>query len=243
MAQYNLHPPSIKWDTGKPQRFDSPLGKKGNGDAWYTVFSDPPEAGRFGDWKQGLDETWNNERSNASGAVNLHTPERKAAWKAREKKREDERDHQAKAAASKCQRRWDKAPIADTDHPYLVKKGITDPRGLRQDRKVLLVPMKSLKTGKLVSLQTITKDGDKRFAANSRVSGARTTIGESSFKRTNVIYVTEGWATGWTINQVTGDAVIVAFFAANLVAVAEGVRAKYPSADIIIAADNGLRMS
>ena len=119
-----------------------------------------------------------------------------------------------------------------------MKKGITDAKGLRQDRKLLLGPMKGLETAKLASLQTITEDGDKRFAANSRVTGARTTIGESAFKRTNVIYVTEGWATGWTINQVTGDAVIVAFFAANLVAVATELRANYPGAEIIIAADD-----
>jgi phage/plasmid primase-like uncharacterized protein len=53
---------------------------------------------------------------------------------------------------------------------------------------------------------------------------------------TNVIV--EGYATGATIHQATGLAVVVAFNAANLVTVAMAVRGAEPDARIIIAGDN-----
>ena len=236
MSLHNLHPSQIKWDTGSIQRFDSPLGKRGNKAAWYIVHSDPPEAGAFGDWKTGLETTWKNDDYQPDDGLDM--AHLRAEWRKRDKKREAERKKKATAAAAKCQKRWDGAAIADTDHPYLVRKGIAQAPGIRQDRNTLLIPLKSMQTGKLVSLQTISADGDKLFAKDSFASGARTTIGQQAFKRTNVIYVTEGWATGWTIHRVTGDAVVVAFFAANLVSIAEGVRSKYPGAEIIVAADN-----
>jgi hypothetical protein len=53
-----------------------------------------------------------------------------------------------------------------------------------------------------------------------------------------VLYIAEGYATGASIHEVTGHAVAIAFNAGNLKAVAEGLRKKYPSLNLIVAADN-----
>ena len=88
--------------------------------------------------------------------------------------------------------------------------------------------------GTLHSLQTITPDGDKRFMTGGRVKGCYYSIG----KPVGVLIVCEGYATGASINECTGDAVAVAFNAGNLEPVAAALRAKYPSLKIIIAADD-----
>ncbi|WP_343870589.1 toprim domain-containing protein, partial [Caenispirillum bisanense] len=50
--------------------------------------------------------------------------------------------------------------------------------------------------------------------------------------------IAEGYATAASLHTATGRPVVVAFDAGNLKPVAEALRAKYPSADLIIAADD-----
>ena len=94
--------------------------------------------------------------------------------------------------------------------------------------------------GKLVGLQRIYSDGSKYFWEGTQVEGANCRIGAKSCNQeTNpTMYITEGWATAWTIHQATSCAVYVAFSANGLGVVAEKVRQKFSGVPIVIAADN-----
>lgn len=121
---------------------------------------------------------------------------------------------------------------APADHPYLTRKGVR-PHGLRTDGVNLLIPMRDT-SGKLHSLQRIAPDGDKRFQPGGRVKGCYFGIG----KPDGVLIVCEGFATGASIHEATGQAVAMAFNAGNLVEVAQALHAKYPALRLILAADD-----
>lgn len=111
------------------------------------------------------------------------------------------------------------APLRDT-HPYLVNKGlgVAGCSGLRVDAAGwLVVPM--LYNGKILSLQRISPDGEKKFHF-----GATTKYAYYAIERPNaaVSVLVEGFATGLTIFQAIPNCrVVVAFNAGNLAAVAE----------------------
>lgn len=241
MAQWDLHPPEIVFD-GKIHRFKAEGERGGHrgGSGWYRAFVDQRGA-VFGCHKTGVDEVWQ-----------LRNGQRKedfdpAAWARMqeewaEKKRaiELETKRQQAEVAERCRARWEAAAPASTDHPYLKRKGVTNARGLKQEGDILLAPMKDLtKKAEIVSLQTIPPDGkDKLFVEGGRAKGTRTTIGGGRFKGDGVLYLCEGWVTGWSVHKVTGATVVVAYFKDNLLEVATYLKQEYPSADLVIAADN-----
>jgi putative DNA primase/helicase len=154
-------------------------------------------------------------------------------FKAREAQREAEEVAKHQAAAAEAERRWQDAQPC-TEHPYLSTKGV-QAHGVRSDGAGgLLVPMRDT-AGNLHSLQTITAGGDKRFLFGGRVTGCYHAIGKPKGGR---LILAEGYATGASANEATGDAVAIAFNAGNLQAVALDLRAKYPALKIIIAADD-----
>jgi Protein of unknown function (DUF3987)/Toprim domain len=97
----------------------------------------------------------------------------------------------------------------------------------------LVVPVRDA-TGGLYSLEFINADGNKRFLPGGRKSGGYFSIGRPA----GVVVVAEGFATGASIYEATGHATAVAFDKGNLCAVASALRAKFPDARIIIAADD-----
>ena len=119
----------------------------------------------------------------------------------------------ARAFYEKC------APLRDS-HPYLVGKGlgVAGCVGLRVDTDGwLVVPM--LYNGKILSLQRISPDGEKKFHF-----GATTKCAYYALERAGaaVTVLVEGFATGLTVFQAIANCrVIVAFNAGNLPVVAE----------------------
>jgi putative DNA primase/helicase len=97
----------------------------------------------------------------------------------------------------------------------------------------LIIPLRDTE-GTLHSLQFILPAGRKKFLRGGRVSGCYYAIG----KPKRVLCIAEGFANAATIYQATGYAVVVAFTAGNLKAVAEALRAKYPDVRLIICADD-----
>ena len=120
-----------------------------------------------------------------------------------------EREADWAKVATELGARFDKAEDASIEHPYLVRKGITSAQGLKQEGDLLLVPMRAVEADQplLMSIQTITPGGDKRFAEGGRTGGTRTVIGAKGFKKRHdagenpTLYIAEGWVTGWTIWQ------------------------------------------
>lgn len=124
-------------------------------------------------------------------------------------------------------------PLLRAEHPYLARKKLTmeGARGLKVDEKGwLVIPM--FRDGKLVSVQRVSPDGDKRFAFEAPTRGASFPIHRPSAP---VTILCEGMATGMAIFAACPMAVVeVCFSAANLVAVAS--RNQYGT--VAVAGDN-----
>lgn len=128
---------------------------------------------------------------------------------------------------------WDEAKPATPNHSYLVNKKIWA-HNLKEHNGNLLVPLYYQR--KLVNIQFIKPNGEKRFIKGGLVKGAYTYIGSPS--QFDWMYIAEGFATGATIHQRTKHGVICAINANNLPVIAKQVREAYPNKHIIIAADN-----
>ena len=158
----------------------------------------------------------------------------------------DERKRQAEAGlesarvatADRARERYEAGTIPSANHPYLMDKGV-DAHGVRQDRLGrLLVPMRG-GDGKIWNVQAIDGDGSKRFLKDGRKQGTFHLIGSpTTSSRPDQLVIVEGYATGASIHEATGVAVVVAFDAGNLRSVADTIRALHPDKAIIVAADN-----
>jgi putative DNA primase/helicase len=97
----------------------------------------------------------------------------------------------------------------------------------------LIIPMRDT-DGILWDVQTISRNDQKRFLDGGRVLGCCFDIGKLE-KR---LWIAEGFATGATVREATGDAVACVLSAGNIESVLEAIRSKFPEAEVIIAADN-----
>jgi putative DNA primase/helicase len=100
----------------------------------------------------------------------------------------------------------------------------------------LIVPL--YQNGELVSLQFIHPDGKKYLLSSGkggRKKGSYYTIGDC---KSDTIYICEGYATGASVHEATGQTVIIAVDAGNLRPVAKQLRKKYPNAKIVFCSDN-----
>lgn len=223
-----MTPPDMIIDDGKIHRF-STNGKARDDSGWYILHTDGIAAGVFGDWREGLSQTWCAKADNAM--TDAEREANRQRIKAMQVQRETELMQRHQAAATDAARRF-KAATVCTQHEYSKRKGIK-PHGVKIEGDKLLIPMRDT-SGTLHSLQAIAPDGSKLFMPGGKVKGCYHSIG----KPNGSVIVCEGYATGASIHECTGHAVAVAFNAGNLEAVALALRAKYPALKIIIAADD-----
>lgn len=150
---------------------------------------------------------------------------------------------------------WEAATPAH-EHPYTTRKGVKI-NGARigefpvykvehgkpitpfKTIPALLVPIHD-KNGKIVSLQAyfgqdVEPYGDRAYLKDGQKQGGYCLIGNPD-KRT--IAIVEGYATGLSVYEATGWAVIVAFDAGNLLNVAKIARNHFAQSEIIIAGDH-----
>ena len=158
---------------------------------------------------------------------------------AAKKASESERLERQSEAAKQAGILFSSGKPATSDHPYLrLKKVQAHDLRVAPDGK-LLIPMFSGASDEfgfspIVNIQTIAADGTKLYQKSALKSGA-----QHMFKgKDDLIYITEGWATGATVHEATGATVVVAFDRAGLKPVALIQRARNPNAHIIIAGDN-----
>ena len=230
IAAAGLSPPD-HIEAGRFMRFPGEGKSNGNKAGWCKLFDDR-QGGIFGDYSTGFEATWQASQARPQTLIELEAFRRnvmEAKARADAKRVEDQAD-----AAGLAAERWAKATPADPAHPYLVAKGV-QPHGVRQEGDALLMPMRD--GAELHSLQTITRDGEKRFLAGGRTAGCYFSIGKPG----GTVCIAEGYATGATIHEATGHSVAVAFNAGNLVAVARTLRAKLPDSRIVLCADDDYR--
>ncbi|AVL70632.1 hypothetical protein CEQ07_03825 [Oligella urethralis] len=148
------------------------------------------------------------------------------------KEREIEKEKAAKNSAA----RFNKAERVDPNHPYLIKKGIEDPkvlRYIRQEDDKLLIPVKSF--GKIVGSQTIDPNGRKMFEKGMGFDGASMIIGSWNNALNEGVILAEGFATGASLHEATGMTTLVGFTGHNMTLVAKQLEnTKFP---VIVAAD------
>ncbi|MBL5864208.1 toprim domain-containing protein [Serratia fonticola] len=138
------------------------------------------------------------------------------------------------------------AAVPQAGNAYLIRKGWPDVDTLTLQGKPLrvggityqpgdlLLPLTNA-AGEVVNVQLINAAGDKRTLARGQVKDACHSLAGPDHA---VIWLTEGYATGLTVHQLTGESVCVALSANNLPALAQQLRAQYPDALLLLAADN-----
>lgn len=224
--------PPLEIIPGKFHRF-SVNGKRSDDAGFCKMFEDM-RGGIFGDFRSGAEIVWQAEKPETMTAEQKKA--HRQAIEAARKERELELERLREEARQRAEAIWTAATPANDDHPYLTRKAV-NAYGLRlhkvQEGELLVVPMRD-SAGTLRSLQFISDTGEKRFLSGGQVQGCYATIGKPSER----IYIAEGYATAATIHEATGQAVVVAFNAGNLEPVARVMREKFPSLEIVIAADN-----
>jgi putative DNA primase/helicase len=228
IAASGLTPPDVIHADGNIHRFSS-NGKPRDDSGWYTLHLDGIPAGAFGCWRTGFSQNWCAKSDNTMTQTELDA--HRARIVAMQAQRDAEQVRRQQQARDEVAAILANASPARS-HEYLTAKGI-QPHGVKCDGVRLLIPMRDT-AGIVQSLQTIAPDGEKRFHSGGKVTGCYFSIG----KPDGLVIVCEGYATGASIHECTGQAVAVAFNAGNLDAVAVALRTKYPALKIIVAADD-----
>lgn len=128
---------------------------------------------------------------------------------------------------------WQQARPLSRPHPYIERKGLSPLgcAGLRQHNGLLVVPV--WLGDWIISVQTITADGEKRFWPGAPVKAGACVMVRP---RAAVTVFVEGLATGLAIYQsVRMAAVVVTFNAGNLLPVVDRMR---PTGSVVVAGDN-----
>ncbi|MBP3221259.1 MAG: PriCT-2 domain-containing protein [Neisseriaceae bacterium] len=181
-------------------------------------------------------------RQNVKPMSSAEIAERNRQNAKRAAKEEQERRKKAVIAAQKANDIWkNKTTPINANHPYLQKKGISDPNVLQSIRyhprfNSLVVPLKN--KGNIVGLQFIKADGDKKFNAGIDKKGSAITIGNRALMPQG-FFVAEGFATAASIVQATGKPCVMAIDAGNLPAAMQSLKgfvAKH-NAPVVFCAD------
>lgn len=220
----------------------------------YTGYLDGRPSGFIQNHKTGLKTTWTAVQA-PQAVVDRATMAAEAAEK--RKQREAELEQQYLIAGENAERIWASAALAEA-HPYLARKGVqahgtrvATPAAIAEADRLyppedgrpghaysagdLLVPVRG-PDGALWTLQAIRDDGRKGFGKGGRLAGGSFTIGD--LDQAGPLVIAEGFATGATLHELTGQPVAVAFNAGNLGKVAEAYRAQFPDRPLVVAGDN-----
>ncbi len=235
LSDYGLIIDDVVTD-GKLRRVkvDGDKGQKKSG--WYVAHEFALDdgrtvvVGRYGNWKR------SDEKLAFEADYQLSDNDKKALKEKRDadlKRVEAERKRAAGDAEKRANDLWDKC--RDTgNNDYLKRKGV---RGffIGYMRDSLYIPVRTI-TGKLVGLQFISKDGDKKFLTGTAKHGAFHIIGDPD--DSDKLIIVEGYATAASIYQATKIPCIIAFDAGNLLPVAAAWRRRKPDIEIVFAVDD-----
>lgn len=233
IAGAGLPVPEVIHGDGTLYRF-STNGKRMDQSGWYVLHDDGDvPAGAFGCWRSGLSQTWCSKDTHAMTQAERSAHQQR--MQAIAQQREADKAQRQQDAATAAAQRWEAALPAPADHPYLAKKGVHAHGTRVEPDGFLIVPMRDT-NGKLWNIERINPANfkDKKGLLGGRRTGLYYSIG----KPKGVLIVCEGFATGASIHEATGDAVAVAFNAGNLREVAQALHSKYPKLRLILAADD-----
>lgn len=240
--------------------------KSKNGE--YKVFCDEFPRAWLHDWKSDQYYMWD---PNKDGAYSSMSDDEKKAlaekWEA-ERKAAKQREAQSSAQASQTARRkWEAATPASPAYAYALNKKLQSVYGARILGADLMWPLLD-PSGEVVNIQTITTQGVKRPQTGAPItgnfgilrvgapSGATQARADSEGVKelhqngeaagfppelSDRVWITEGWATGCSVADATGESVIIAVNCGNLAPVIKNVRKLWPEKEFVLAADNDRR--
>lgn len=134
---------------------------------------------------------------------------------------------------------WPELPPASPSNPYLKRKGV-QAHIARQNGDELIIPVCSDLAGTLVSVQRILPekkgDTDKFFVKGTVKKSNFCLLGEIADDQP--LLFCEGFATGASLHEATGAAVIVCFDAGNVYEVAKKLRAELKTTHFVFCGDN-----
>lgn len=249
MVAAGLPAPDTINDDGATHRF-SGKGRAGNKNGWYFLHTDGIPWGEAGDWAVNGGDPLCHWCAKSEMAMTQAERDKYRAQQAITKaQREAEQEERHMQAAAMAEKLW-AAATPCTAHPYLQRKGVQahgvkviaagTARAMDDSLSrvlfgmLLVIPMRN-SAGSLRSLQFVTADGVKRLLTGGQKRGCYFAMGKP---KDNRLMVVEGFATGASVQECTGDAVAVAFDCGNLCAVAASLAEKHPDLTIVIGADD-----
>jgi len=228
-----LEPIAERLALGQFVRFRAQGDKPGRKNGWAVLFLDGIPAGQFGHHRLDISTRWK-----LNGGTSALTATERGAIAKRIKKMDSERENLRDRVASVAVDDWTKGCPADPSHAYLMAKELA-PFGIKQLGPVLLVPMWDCHF-RLRNLQRILIDGSKRFLAGGETAGLFWHHGILNTGRalaSHPLVIAEGFATAAAIHDATGYPVVAAMSGKNLAAVSHAMRQRFPTREIVIAAD------
>lgn len=223
---------------GKPHRIATEGDKNGEKAGFYVAHLDGIPAGYIKNNRSGSELNWK-----CKGYI--LTDEQKVTLKAKalehQQIRQRELEAKQKNTALRLKQKLSMMTEVVEPTPYMQAKGIQVHSGVYTDneKQLTCIPATDCE-GTLWTVQYISKDGTKRFAKGSRKEGCFHALGGlAKLADSPVILIAEGYATAATLKEATDLPVVIsAFDAGNLKSVAKSLHEKYPSKNIIIAADD-----
>ncbi len=159
-----------------------------------------------------------------------------AAVDAINKKAAEQKEQRHKDCAMKWEPIYLDSPTAQ-GHPYLERKKIVGGRACVDKYHNLLIPIQDV-NGTFTGVQMVRPDGTKLFATGTKIQGCFHSVTMVDLKDTPLVYLCEGYATGMSIHQAVGGAVVCAMNCGNLLPVAKSLRAVNPEIRIVLCADD-----
>lgn len=178
-------------------------------------------------------------------------PQRQAdawKWKTDNPLQREEKDEKAleksRAIAVEIISKWTQSPPKEKHVAYFESKGINLPDGVLygEDEKgsqYNVIPFYDVK-GRLQTVQYVQKGAPKRFAKNTKASGAFFPLGLTRWNAHKIIYLSEGIATACSVFEALKKAspVLSCGSATNIANVANAIRKEYPSTILTVCLDD-----
>jgi putative DNA primase/helicase len=259
MQAAGITPPDHIIGDGQLHRFHIEGDKRGTKNGAYFLYLDGKPNGWFSNWR-GDTGKWS-----ASGKKHSFTSEMRQQIQQDRKQREEEKELRYEQAAKEAERIYHQVfqdmqilhkwrdqdfklgnppfdcvhnPKWTQPHPYLTKKCVRHHNAKVIDEKLVIPIFEPFNQRRIVNLQFIFPNGEKRFLSGAKKKGCFSVINSDPRGDKNTLLLCEGWATGASLNEETGHKVIVALDAGNLLPVAQVLRRLYPQAVIIVCGDN-----
>jgi len=209
---------------GEIHRFRLADEHRGKKSGWYIIIDNKIVS--FGSWKG---HKYNVKLKHNCSSIELDKSE--ISKKIKEAEQQRILDH--RLAACGAWTIWNSS-LECHSHLYLSNKKV-NAHGLRAKDSNLLIPLVN-NHGQLCSLQFINSAGKKWFLKGGKIQGSYFYIGD--LLTNSKIIISEGYSTAATLFDVTNLPQVIAFNANNLVEVAKVIRTKFPTTQLVIAADN-----